>query len=199
MIGKFFLVFLVVTTAFSCKKDSASKDDMYIASASKIIDLGGSNWNNTEPQLKRKIGYRYEAAPPNVSAFHKAEVHLSAIDDSSRTEGEVYLHIANSNIIDRALYAPPPLSQSAAYAMMLNYNNESLKIPGGVTPLQGQYIENGTGGLTSVNAILTKIKNGQAADNLLVTYAINGRGTTIQIGVHRINDGRYEFGFVCSP
>ena len=62
-------------------------------------------------------------------------------------DGKVYLHIANNNTIDRALYATEPISQSAGYAMVLNYNSESLKIPGGVTPLQGQYMENGTDGL----------------------------------------------------
>jgi hypothetical protein len=196
MIAKYFFVLLIATAFFSCKKDPVSSNEKYIVSANKIIGLTGVTFDNATAQVSNKMGYRFEAAPQNVSNLLKGEVHLPAVDDSTKLEGGVvYLHIATNNIVDVASYSIEPVSQSVAYAMMLAYYNELSKTPTGITYMGGNYIETNTGGPTSADFILAKLKSGQPAYLMQLTYGINGKGITINVTTERRSDGQYLFSF----
>lgn len=196
MSGKYYLMLIVAVAVISCNKDGASKTDKYIVSASKMIGLTGDNWNNAEPKLMDKVGYQYAGSPVNVSNLVKAEVRLPAIDDSTKIEnGAIYLNVAPDNVIHYAAYDTEPIAQTIAYAMMLNYNNESLKALTGITSSRGSFVDNNIGGSATVDGILSKLKNGQAADQLAISYQISGRGTIFTIVVFKQNDGRYQFSY----
>lgn len=185
----------------ACKKDNDAANKKYIATASKIVALAGMNWTIVEEtQLKNKVDYKFEAAQPSASQHVKGEVDIPAIDDSSRFEDcQVYLHILPNNTIDQASYYTQPMSQFAAYAMMLNYVSQSLRLPTGVTPLQGQYNENGSGSIASVESILQKVRNNQTANYLLVTYGVNGRGIKITLNLTKRDNNLYEFYYGANP
>lgn len=46
-----------------------------------------------------------------------------------------------------------------------------------------------------VDTVLSKLKNGQTADQLAISYQISGRGTIYTIVVFKQNDGRYQFSY----
>lgn len=190
MVYKYFLILLFAAVVFSCSKDAASKNDTYVVSARKMIGLTGNGWDNAESQLNDKRGYRYTKSPDNLSAFIKAEVHLPAVDDSNRAvKGTILLNIAPDNKVSYAAFDTEPLAKTVAYAMMLNYNNESLQTLTSVSSSIGEVVENGSGGNTTVGVVLSKVNNGQDADQLGVTYkSAQGSFTAV---VFRQNDGRY--------
>ena len=187
---------MVAVALFSCKKDTVSKTEKYIVSASKMIGLTGDNWNNAESKLKNKVGYQYTGSSANASNLVKAEVRLPAIDDSSKIEnGAIYLNVAPDNVIYYAAYQTEPTAQAVAYAMMLNYNNESLKTLNGITSSSGSYQNNNIGGSATVDDILSKLKSGQAAEQLAISYRVSARGTIFTMIVFKQNDGRYQFSY----
>ena len=192
MIRKLLLPALVALCALSCKKDST--DSTYIVSARKMIGISSNDWRATESQLSSKAGYRYIKSADNLSTVIKAEVHLPAIDDSNRTaKGSILLNIAPDNRVFYASFNTEPLGKAAAYAMLLNYNNETVQTLSAITSSIGGFVENGNGGNTTVSAILSKISNGQEADQLDITYnAVQGKFT---MAVFRQNDGRYIFSY----
>jgi hypothetical protein len=192
MLRNFLLLSLATVTLLSCSKDS--DDDTYLVSAPKIIAITSNDWSVSEPGLKNKKDYKYTISPENQAAFIKAEVHLPAIDDSNRAvNGSVLLNIAPDNHVFYAAFNTEPLAKTAAYAMMLNYNNQTLQTLTGISSSIGGYVENGNGGNTTVAEILTKVSNGQEADQLAVTYN-SSRGSYTAV-VFRENDGRYIFSY----
>jgi hypothetical protein len=191
MIRTFSLLVLVAVVALSCKKDAG---DTYVVSARKMIAITSNGWSASEPQLSGKRGYQYTKAADNLSTVIKAEVSLPAVDDSNRTaKGSILLNIAPDNRIFYAAFDAEPLVKTAAYAMLLNYNSETLQTLQGITSSIGGYVENGNGGNTTVAAVLSKVSNGQEADQLAVTYN-SGQGNYTMV-VFRQNDGRYLFSY----
>jgi hypothetical protein len=191
MIRTFSLLVLVAVVALSCKKDAG---DTYVVSARKMIAITSNGWSASEPQLSGKRGYQYTKAADNLSTVIKAEVSLPAVDDSNRTaKGSILLNIAADNGIFYAAFDAEPLVKTAAYAMLLNYNSETLQTLQGITSSIGGYVENGNGGNTTVAAVLSKVSNGLAADQLAVTYN-SGQGNYTMV-VFRQNDGRYLFSY----
>ena len=187
---------MVAAAVFSCNRNAVTKTDKYIVSASKMIGLTGDNWNNAELKLKDKVGYQYAGSPANMTNLVKAEVRLPAIDDSTRIEnGAIYLNVAPDNVIHYAAYETEPIAKLVAYAMMVNYNNESLKTLTGITSSGGSYEDNNIGGNTTVDDILSRLKSGQAATQLAISYRISGRGTIFTMVVFKQNDGRYQFSY----
>src|SRR5688572_27857592 len=117
---RYFLILLAIVAVFSCRKDGAG--DTYIVSANNMIGLTGSNWSSAESRLSNKRDYKYSAAPANLSAVYKASVHLLAVDDSNRAvKGNILLNIVPDNFISYAAFSTDPVTQTVAYAMMLNY------------------------------------------------------------------------------
>lgn len=190
--GRYFLFVLVTAGVLSCSKDR--ERNTFLVSARKMISITTSDWNNTEPQLNGKTGYRYTKSPENLSTVIKAEVTLPAIDDSNRTaKGSVLLNIAPDNRVFHASFDTEPFAKVAAYAMLLNYNRESLETVSGVSGSIGEVIENGRGGNTTVDAVLSKVSSGQEADQLGVTYhTAQGKFTMV---VFKQPDGRYVFSY----
>jgi hypothetical protein len=190
MIGRYFLSFLTMVIVLSCNKEK--QDGTYIVNAGKMIELSGYNWSNEASQLNRKTGYRYTAAPANSGI--KAEVHLPALDDSNRAvNGTVLLNIANDNRVQFVMFNTDPIAQSAAYAMMLNYNNASLQSITGITSSIGEVVENGAGGNPPVSVVLSKLTNGQVADQLAITYyCAQGHFTMV---IFKQSDGRFIFSY----
>ena len=101
--------------------------------------------------------------------------------------------MAPDNHVFHASFDAEPLEKTAAYAMMLNYNNETLKTLTSISSSIGGYVENGIGGNTTVSAILSKISNGQDADQLAVTY-YSSQGNYTMV-VFRQSDGKYIFSY----
>jgi hypothetical protein len=196
MIRTFFFLVLVAVAALSCKKAADNEGGTYIVSARSMISIASNDWSATEPQLSTKTGYRYTKSPANLSNVIKAEVHLPAVDDSNRAaKGSILLNIAPDNRISYADFNTEPIPKTAAYSMMLNYNNETLQTISGITSSIGGFVENGNGGNTTISAVLSKLSNGQEADQLDVTYnASQGKYT---MAVFRQNDGRYIFSYRC--
>lgn len=191
---KYLFIVLATAAIFSCSKDGESKRGLYIVSASKMIGIKSNSWSYVEPLLKNKTGYRYSKSPDNLNAVIKAEVHLPAIDDSNRTaNGSILLNIAPDDRIFHASFTTVPLSKTAAYAMMLNYNKESLKTLTGISFSIGEIVENGWGGNDRVEVILSKLASGQEADQLAITYRSGQAEYTMVI--FRQNDGRYIFSY----
>ena len=77
--------------------------------------------------------------------------------------------------------------------MMLNYNNVSLQKLTGISFSIGQVVENGIGGNTTANVVLSKLNNGQEADQLGITYTSDQGEFTMVI--FRQRDGRYIFSY----
>lgn len=126
MINKISLFVLVIVAALSCDKDGADGD--YIVSAKKMISITSTDWSSSEPQLRNITGYKYTKSPDNLSAIIKAEVALPAVDDSNRSvKGSVLLNIAPDNHVFFAGFNTDPVAKSVAYAMLLQYNNETLR------------------------------------------------------------------------
>ena len=190
MISKYFVSFLTIVTILSCNKEK--QEGTYIVNASKIIGVTRNNWSNVEPQLNNKTGYRYTAAPANSGI--KAEVHLLALDDSNRVvNGTMLLNIALDNRVQFTMFTTDPIVQSAAYAMMLNYYNGSLQSMTGITFSIGEVIENGVGGNVPVSVVLSKLINGQVADQLAITYnCTQGQFTMV---IFKQSDGRFIFSY----
>jgi hypothetical protein len=187
-------IFFLVLVALSCQKHGDKEGDTYLISARKMIAITSNDWSASEPQLRSKTGYQYTNAADNLSNMIKAEVHLPAVDDSNRTaRGSILLNIAPDNRISYAAFDTEPLVKTAAYAMLLNYNNETLQTLSGISSSIRGYVENESGGNTTVNAVLSKVSNGQEADQLAVTYnSSQGKYTMV---VFRQNDGRYLFSY----
>src|SRR5262245_53923913 len=130
MISRPFLSFIAFIAVLSCNK--GKQNDTYVVNAGKMIGLTGNNWSNVESELHGKTGYEYSLAP--ASSGIKAEAHLLGVDDSNRTvNGTILLNIATDNRVQFAMFTTDPVSQPAAYAMMLNYNNGSLQSMTGIT------------------------------------------------------------------
>ncbi len=152
--------------------------------------------NDAEPQLSDKIGYRYEAATLAASSNVKGEANLPAVDDSSKIDnGAIYLNIIPENIVKYAAYTTGPISQAAAYAMMLNYNGESLKTLMGIMSTSGSITENNIAANAKIDVIVARLKSGQAADRINIFYKMGGRGITYIIDVSKQSDGRYIFSY----
>lgn len=196
MFKKYFYVLFVVSTVFSCKKEEVSQKEQYIVSASKMIGLTGIDWNNAEPELKSKWGYKYVAAQPNATNLVKAEIRLPTIDDSSKIEqGNLYFNVTPDNVISFARYYTDPIPQAAAYGMMLNYHGVSLKILTGITHTTASYEENNTGANSTVAGILEKLRDGQTKDRLAISYKTLPRGSTFSMLLFKQNDGNFVFEF----
>lgn len=190
MIRKYFLSFLTIVTLLSCNKEK--QEGTYIVNASKMIGITRNNWSNVEPQLNNRTGYQYTTAPANSGI--KAEVHLPALDDSNRVvNGTLLLNIAIDNRVQFAMFTTDPIVQSAAYAMMLNYYNTTLQSITGITYSIGGVIENGMGGNVPVSVVLSKLTNGQVADQLSISYnCTQGQFTMV---IFKQNDGRFIFSY----
>ena len=190
MSGKYFLSFLVIVVLFSCKKEE--KNETYIVNASKMIGITGKNWSNVESQFIHKTGYQYTTASPTSGI--KAEVHLPAIDDSNRVvNGAILLNIATDTRVQFGMFNSDPISQSAAYAMMLNYHNATLQSITGITSSVGELVENGMGSNPPVSIVLSKLTSGQIADQLAITYnCTQGHFTMV---VFKQSDGRFIFSY----
>lgn len=194
MISKYPLMVLVIAVLLSCSKNAANKRDTFIVSARKMIDITSNDWSNTEPQLNDKTGYQYAKSPDNLSNVIKAEVHLPAIDDRNRAiNGTILLNIAPENKVFQASFSTEPSTKTAAYAMMLNYNNESLRTLTGISSSIGEVIEDGRGENTTVEVVLSKVNSGQEANQLVATYN-SGQGK-FTMGVFKQNDGHYIFSY----
>jgi hypothetical protein len=191
---KYLFIVLATAAIFSCSKDGVSKAGIYLVSASKMIGIKSNNWSEVEPQLKSKTGYKYSKSSDNLSNIIKAEVHLPAIDDSNRTvNGKILLNIAPDNRIFHAAFDTGPLFKTEAYAMMLNYNKETLKTITNITFSIGEIQENGRGRNDKVDVVLSKLNSGQDADQLGITYR-GGQGEFTMV-VFRQTDGRYIFSY----
>ena len=190
MIGKYFLTSLTIITILSCNKEK--QEDTYIVNASKMIGLTGNNWSNIEPELNNKTGYKYTVAPANSGI--KAAVDLLAIDDSNRVvSGSIILNIALDNRVQFTMFNTDTITKSAAYAMMLNYYNGTLHSITGIISSIGEVIENGMGGNVPVNVVLSKLINGQLADQLSITYnSAQGQFTMV---IFKQSDGRFIFSY----
>jgi hypothetical protein len=188
---KYLLLLLTLSTVYSCGKESA-KSDTYIVSANKIITLTKSNWNNLEGELSNKKDYQYKTVPSDP--VFKAVVYLPAIDDSNRTvKGNVLLNISHDNTVINARFDSDTLSQTLAFAMMLNYHRLTLQRITGIRFSIGQLLENGAGSNPSVNVILSKLSSGQSSDQLGISYECDqGRFAMI---VFRQNNGSYIFSY----
>lgn len=194
MIYKYLLIVLAIVTVFSCNKDADDKQDTYLVSARKMIDLKSNNWSHAEPLLKNKNGYQYTKSAENLSAVLKATVALPAIDDSNRAvNGSILLNLAPDDRIFHASFTTEPIARTAAYAMMFNYNNESLQILTGISSSFGQIVENGNGRNDKADVVLSKLSSGQEADQLGITYR-TGQGDFTMI-IFRQTDGRYIFSY----
>lgn len=190
MISKYVVSFLTIVTILSCNKEK--QGSTYIVNASKIIGLTRNNWSNAEPQLKNKRGYRYSALPANSGI--KAEVHLPALDDSNRVvNGAMLLNIALDNRVQFTMFNTDPIEQSAAYAMMLNYYRGSLQSMTGITSSIGELIENGVGGNVPVSVVLSKLINGQGADQIGIIYKCT-QGEFAMV-LFKQSDGRFIFSY----
>lgn len=190
MIGRYLLIFIAFVAVLSCNREK--QDGIYIVNAGKMIDMAGNNWSNFKAQMHLKTGYEYTASLPSTGI--KAEVHLPAVDDSNRVvSGTILLNIANDNRIQFTMFNTDPLPQSVAYAMMLNYNDGSLQSITGITFSIGELIENGAGGNPPVSTVLSKLINGQIADQLAITYnCAQGRFTMV---IFKQSDGRFIFSY----
>lgn len=196
MIRKYFLLFLSVIAVASCRKDGSG--NTYVVSASKMIALTRDNWNNAESQLRHKKGYQYTKSPENISTVIKAEVSLPAVDNSNRNvKGSILLNIAPDNIVNYAAFNTDPVSRPAAYALMLNYDQETLQTVTGISSSLGEITENNMGGNTASSVILSKLNSGQTADKLAITYTSTQGSFTMAI--FRQNDGRYIFSYRGRP
>jgi len=197
MIWKFFLIFLAAAVVTSCSKDGRN-GNTYLVSASKMIGLTGNNWNKAELQLRHSKDYEYTKSPDNISTIIKAEVSLSAVDDSNRNaKGSILLNIAPDNIVSYAAFDTDPISQAAAYAMMLDYDHETLQSVTGISSSLGEITENNMGGNTAVSVVLSKLNSGQTADKLAISYtSVPGSFTMV---IFRQSDGRYIFSYRGRP
>jgi hypothetical protein len=189
---KYSLIVLVAAVVVSCTKDGANNSNTFLVSASKMIAIKGHAWDEVEPQLKKKKGYRYIKAPDSRSNDYKAVVDLPAIDDSNRSvKGRVLLNIGLDNRIFHASLNADSLPKAEAYAMMFNYNSESLKTLSRITDSIGGIQENNIGWNDKVSVVLAKLDNRIEADQLAITYRTNQSEFTMV--VFRQNDGRYVF------
>jgi hypothetical protein len=107
--------------------------------------------------------------------------------------GTILLNVAPDDRISYAAFETEPVTKTVAYAMMLNYNNESLKTLTGISSSIGQVVENGMGGNPAVSVVLSKLQSGQEASQLGITYRTAGGSFTML--VYRQNDGRYIFSY----
>ena len=107
--------------------------------------------------------------------------------------GAILLNVTLDNKISFVAFNTDTLTQTIAYAMMLNYNNVSLQKLTGISFSIGQVVENGIGGNTTANVVLSKLNNGQEADQLGITYTSDQGEFTMVI--FRQRDGRYIFSY----
>ena len=190
---KYFFIFLAIAAVFSCSKEG-NNGNTYIVSASKMIGLTGNNWSNVEVGLKFKKGYQYSKAPENLNSIIKAEVHLPAVDDSNRNvKGSILLNIAPDNTIFYSSFDTDPIPQATAYAMMQQYNRETLQTLTGISFSIGEVVENNVGGNTTVSTVVSKLASGQTADQLAIIYT-SGQGSFTMV-IFRQNDGSYVFSY----
>ena len=187
-----YLFALGTVALFSCSKDSVQ--NTFIVSAQKMISITSNDWSNTERELRGKTGYRYTKSQDNLSTIIKAEVSLPAIDDSNRlVNGSILLNIAPDDHVFYAGFDTDPLAKTVAYAMFLNYNNETLQGLTGISSSIGEFSQNGSGGNMTATAVLSKIISSEEADQLGVSYnSAHGKFTLV---VFRQNDGRYIFSY----
>jgi hypothetical protein len=190
MVGKNLPCVIVLVALLSCNKEE--QKGTYIVNAEKMIALTGNNWNHIEAQLHFYDGYQYNLAPANSGI--KAIADLPALDDSIRiVNGNLLLNISLSNTVRFASFSTVPIDQPVAYAMMLSYHHASLQFITGITSSIGEVVENGAGGNPPVATVLSKLINGQTADQLAITYhCTQGKITMV---IFRQNDGRYVFSY----
>lgn len=183
---------LIMVAGVACSKDAVH--NTFMVSAKKMISITSTDWSLTERELRGKTGYRYTKSPDNLSSIIKAEVGLPSIDDSNRAvKGSILLNIAPDNHVFYAAFDTDPLVKTVAYAMLLNYNNETLQGLTGISSSIGEFSQNGSGGNTTATAVLSKIIGSEEADQLGVTY--NSAQGKFAMIVFRQNDGRYIFSY----
>ena len=183
---------LIMVAGVACSKDAVH--NTFMVSAKKMISITSTDWSLTERELRGKTGYRYTKSPENLSSIIKAEVGLPSIDDSNRAvKGSILLNIAPDNHVFYAAFDTDPLVKTVAYAMLLNYNNETLQGLTGISSSIGEFSQNGSGGNTTATAVLSKIIGSEEADQLGVTY--NSAQGKFAMIVFRQNDGRYIFSY----
>jgi hypothetical protein len=108
-------------------------------------------------------------------------------------KGRVLLNIGLDNRIFHASFNADSLPKAEAYAMMFNYNSESLKTLTRITDSIGGIQENNIGWNDKVSVVLAKLDSGIEADQLAITYRTNQSEFTMV--VFRQNYGRYVFSY----
>jgi hypothetical protein len=190
MTGKNFLILSLAIIIFSCTKNEGSESNTYLVSADKMITIATTNWPVTEPQLKSKRGYQNTRITDSRAAYLKVIVQLPAVDDSNRAvKGRILLNITPDDRISHAAFDTEPLARTVAYAMMLNYHNETLNTLTGITGLTGQVVDAGRGSNPTADVVISKLTSGQEADQLAISYRL-ARGVST-IACLRQTDGRY--------
>jgi len=194
MIVRYLLVLLSLAALFSCKKDTQNHGDTYIISARKVIALTDNTWSQVEKQLRKKRGYKSTKVPDNLSNFIKAVVNLKAIDDSNRNvAGDILINVLPNDVISFIDFYTDTIPQAVAYAMMLNYNNETLQTLPSISSSIGEIQENNLGRNTIVDSVLSRLISGQTVDVLAMTY-YSGQKTFI-IAAFRQSNGGYIFSY----
>jgi hypothetical protein len=189
MIPKLLISVFLVLGLLSCSRDK-NEEGTYFVNASKLIEISGSNWANTEPKIKNKSGYNYSTSPASTGI--KAVINLPAVDDSNRVvNGKLLLNLSNDNKVQATVFDTDPISQSAAFAMMLNYNHQTLKILTDTISSVGTLVDNGAGSNVPVSTALSNLTSGRTIDQIGIIYTtMHGRFT---MAIFKQPDGRYLF------
>lgn len=187
-----YLLFLSLSGfLFSCGKDTATP--IYIVSAAKMISMTGNDWSNVEPDVSNKKDYLFTKFP-QPSGDISSVVTMPAIDDSNRTvQGTFILNITVSNKIRYAGFSVSSLTQAEAYALMLNYNYETVQNVPDISFSIGDMADSAFMGNTPVTVIIEKLQTGADADKLAISYDTS-IGSFIMV-VSKLSDGTYAFGF----
>lgn len=188
---KYLLLLSLFGLIISCGKDTTSP--FYIVSAAKMIAMTGNDWNTVEPELSNKKDYSFTKFP-QPSGDISSVVTMPAIDDSNRTiQGTFILNITVSNKIRYAGFSVSSLTQADAYALMLNYNNETVQNVPDISYSMGDMADSVFMGNTPVTVIVEKLQTGADAEKLAITY--NTSIGSFMMVVSKLSDGTYAFGF----
>lgn len=188
--------------AASCKKESTGKkNEPYIASPQRLINMTGSSWSSVEPQLNDKKDYWYTEFSENENFAVKAAVSLKAIEETYPDINYYMLinvqrgtnKITSVNI--STLDSMKKISKDEAYNLMLLYYNEGLKLMTDTSFTSGNYGNpDGTQTTTTANNILDKLKSGYESTLLSITYNTNHGIFSIALWKQNENDP-YQFNF----
>jgi hypothetical protein len=188
-------VLVVCASVFSaCHKDMV-KPEVFIASPDTLINIIGKDWDEVNLQLNNKVVYGYDQVPDDQVSPIKAVVSLPVIDTSiGLVNCSLILNVDSATnkvvtVFMQTIDSLPKFGKSEAYALMLHYCNEGIKLQTDSANSFGTYGD-GMQVTTTIDDLLSKLNSGFDTN---MSMHFNVGKADISLVLAKTSERRYTF------